>query len=188
MPLSFVFHVRSPVCCVFKSVLKGRGGNSFGRLDTGARPSFTPIPVSLPQHLSRADKMFSSARPLPWIRANIPLGTPRGVLRVSLCTRCSMLVMRLPIRLAWKWSTKKRVPESMPTSEALGKPVLNTWENAPLGRALLIGSIQGNQGLAKETTPENFLGFPKWRRLAVYAKSCFSKSKRCRLWFPLFRG
>ena len=49
-----------------------------------------------------------------------------------------MLVMRVPIRLAWNWGMKKRVPKSMPTSEALGKPVLNTWENAPFGRALLV--------------------------------------------------
>ncbi len=30
-----------------------------------------------------------------------------------------MLVMRLPIRLAWNWSMKKRVPESMPALKAL---------------------------------------------------------------------
>ncbi len=35
---------------------------------------------------------------------------------------------------------------------------------------------------------ENVLGFPERCRLAVYAKSGFSKSKRCRLWFSFVPG
>jgi hypothetical protein len=68
------------------------------------------------------------------------------------------------------------------------KPVLNTWENAPLGRVLLPVQYKAIMASRKETTPENFLGFPKWRRLAVYAKKDLSKSKRCRLWLSFVWG
>ncbi len=45
-----------------------------------------------------------------------------------------MLVMRLPIRLAWKRSMKKRVPESMPSPEALAQArVYRMGERARVG-------------------------------------------------------
>ncbi len=65
-----------------------------------------------------------------------------------------MLVMRLPIRLAWNWSMKKRVPESMPTSEALTQACLEHMEENAPGGARLLRFKTRPCGLGK-TTPEN---------------------------------
>ena len=52
-----------------------------------------------------------------------------------------MLVMRLPIQLAWKRSMKKRVPESMPSSEAVPRACLmRMGERAGYGAFCLMAS------------------------------------------------
>lgn len=71
--------------------------------------------------------------------------------------------------LRGRMETKKRVPDSMPTSEALPQArLIRMGERARDGRILLDGIRQDRvQALLTETTVESVEGFPRWRRLAV---------------------
>ena len=58
--------------------------------------------------------------------------------------------------------TKKRVPDSMPTSEALPQArLIRMGERARDGRILLDGIRQGREASLTETTEESVEGFPR---------------------------